>query len=334
MLSKSKKAVMTQTGSKQATISVNQMNQHHNRNPSGQDTEKLITLEEAYSYCRQISKKHAKTFYLASMFLPKEQQKPIFAIYALLRTVDDVVDMAEEKLATALITREEISRMLDNWKLKLTACYAGKVENDPIMMAWHDTLKRYTIPIDLPLDLMDGVAMDIEFKPFETFDELYIYCYKVAAVVGLMTSEIFGYNDKQALQHAIELGIAMQLTNILRDIGEDVNRNRIYLPLEDLRRFNYAPEELMQKSINSNFINLMKFQIERARTYYRLSEQGIPMLEKRSRFGVAISSLNYSNILTAIEKNGYDVFSKRAYRSFSQKISTIPYVWYKTRSDS
>jgi len=307
------------------------MNHSYNNKNAAKETEKLITLEDAYAYCRQISRHHAKTFYLASMFLPKKQQKPIFAIYALLRTVDDIVDMAEEKLKNGLITTHEISLMLDAWKAKLKACYSGTVDNDPIMMAWHDTLKSFSIPIALPLDLMDGVAMDIEFKPFETFDELYVYCYKVAAVVGLMTSEIFGYSDKQALQHAIELGIAMQLTNILRDIGEDVDRGRIYLPLEDLRRFNYSPEEFMQKTINNNFINLMKFQIERARNYYHASEKGIAMLERQARFAVCISSINYGNILTAIEKNNYDVFSQRAYRSFYQKISTIPYVWYKTR---
>ena len=307
------------------------MNHNDNGSSAGTEAEKLITLEEAYTYCRQISKHHAKTFYLASKFLPKKQQKPIFAIYALLRTVDDIVDLAEVKLTNGLITSDEIQKMLDGWKSKLRACYDGHFDHDPIMMAWHDTLKSHSIPIELPLDLMDGVAMDIEFKPFETFDELYVYCYKVAAVVGLMTSEIFGYSDRQALEHAIELGIAMQLTNILRDVGEDVDRGRIYLPLEDLRRFNYSSEELMQKTMNDNFLNLMKFQIERARGYYRSSEKGIPMLEKRSRFGVAISSVNYGNILTAIEKNQYNVFSKRAYRSLYQKISTIPYVWFKTR---
>ena len=307
------------------------MNYSYNEKTAREKNNKLLTLEDAYSYCKNISRHHAKTFYLASLFLPKKQQNPIFAIYALLRTVDDVVDMAEDKLKDGLITSDEISMMLESWKSRLKACYAGNVDNDPIMMAWQDTLKSYAIPIDLPLDLMDGVAMDIEFKPFETFEELYVYCYKVAAVVGLMTSEIFGYSDKKALEHAIELGIAMQLTNILRDIGEDVDRGRIYLPLEDLRRFNYSQEEFMQKRINNNFINLMKFQIERARGYYRSSEKGIPMLEKQSRFGVSISSINYGNILSAIEKNNYDVFSKRAYRSFYQKISTIPYVWYKTR---
>ena len=307
------------------------MNYSYNEKNAGKESQKLITLEDAYSYCRKISRHHAKTFYLASMFLPKKQQKPIFAIYDLLRTVDDVVDMAEVKFNNGLITSDEITKMLESWKSRLKACYAGNVDNDPIMMAWQDTLKSYSIPMELPLDLMDGVAMDIEFKPFETFEELYVYCYKVAAVVGLMTSEIFGYSDKQALEHAIELGIAMQLTNILRDIGEDVDRGRIYLPLEDLRRFNYSREEFMQKRINNNFINLMKFQIERARGYYSSSEKGIPMLEKQARFAVCISSVNYGNILSAIEKNNYDAFSKRAYRSFYQKVSTIPYVWYKTR---
>ena len=150
------------------------MNYSYNGKTAVQETGKPVTLENAYAYCRQISRHHAKTFYLASLFLPKKQQKPIFAIYALLRTVDDLVDNAEDKLHNGLITSEEIQTLLEGWKSKLRECYAGKLDNDPIMMAWHDTLKSYTIPIELPLDLMDGVAMDIEFKQFETFDELYV----------------------------------------------------------------------------------------------------------------------------------------------------------------
>mgnify|MGYP001809687779 CR=1 FL=1 len=307
------------------------MNYRYNGQTALQGTEKALTLDNAYRYCRDISRHHAKTFYLATLFLPKRQQNPIFAIYALLRTVDDLVDLAEDKLTNGQITRQEINGLLENWKTRLKSCYRGEVADDPIMMAWHDTLKTYPIAIELPLDLMDGVAMDIEFRKFETFDELYVYCYKVASVVGLMTSEIFGYSDRQALQHAIELGIAMQLTNILRDIGEDIDRGRIYLPMEDLKRFNYSEEEFMKKTMNRNFLELMKFQIERARSYYRSAEKGIPMLEKESRFAVMVSSENYCNILKAIEENGYDVFSRRAYRSFYQKILTIPGIWYKTR---
>ncbi|TCD48533.1 phytoene/squalene synthase family protein [Chlorobium sp. N1] len=291
-----------------------------------------LALEDAYRYCRAVAKHHAKTFYLASLFLPKAQQKPIFAIYALLRTVDDLVDNAEAELEAGSITRPEINRRLEEWKEKLRRCYEGEHGGDRIMMAWHDTLQSFNVPIELPLDLIDGVAMDIEFKPFHTFDELYVYCYKVASVVGLMTSEIFGYSDRQALQHAIDLGIAMQLTNILRDVGEDIDRNRIYIPLEDLERFGYSRREFMQRKMDERFVKLMQFQIERARSYYRSADRGIPMLEKHSRLAVALSSVNYGNILTAIEENGYDVFTKRAYRSFTQKIMTIPEIWLKTRT--
>lgn len=305
------------------------MNYSYNGQTVFQDTGNTLSLTNAYDYCRQIAKHHAKTFYLATLFLPKKQQNPIFAMYALLRTVDDLVDLAEDKLTNGQLTRADINRSIEEWKLRLRECYDGKHRNDPILMAWQDTLRHYTIPIELPLDLIDGVAMDIEFTPFETFDELYVYCYKVASVVGLMSAEIFGYSDKRALQHAIDLGIAMQLTNILRDIGEDIDRGRIYVPLEDLRRFNYSRDEFMSKTMNGNFVDLMKFQIERARNYYASSDKGIPMLEKESRLAVIISSRNYGDILKAIEENGYDVFNCRAYRTFYQKISTLPSIWLK-----
>ncbi|NTU67348.1 MAG: phytoene/squalene synthase family protein [Chlorobiaceae bacterium] len=305
------------------------MNYSYNGQTVFQDTGKKLSLTNAYEYCRQIAKHHAKTFYLATLFLPKRQQNPIFAMYALLRTVDDLVDLAEDKLTNGQLTRQEINSSIEAWKARLSECYAGEHRNDPILMAWQDTLRHYAIPIELPLDLIDGVAMDIDFTPFETFDELYVYCYKVASVVGLMTAEIFGYSDPNALKHAIDLGIAMQLTNILRDIGEDVDRGRIYLPLEDLRRFGYGRDEFMSKTMNGKFTDLMKFQIERARRYYTSADKGIPMLDKESRLAVGISSRNYSDILKAIEQNDYDVFTRRAYRSFYQKIGTLPSIWLK-----
>ncbi|UZJ36712.1 MULTISPECIES: phytoene/squalene synthase family protein [unclassified Prosthecochloris] len=305
------------------------MNYSYNGTTTVSSSGKELTLANAYRYCRQITRHHAKTFYLATLFLSKKRRNPIYAMYALLRTVDDLVDQAEDKLTNGTLAKAEMSSMMADWKTRLNECYQGNHHNDPIMMAWQDTLESCHIPIELPLDLMDGVAMDIDFKPFQTFDDLYVYCYKVASVVGLMCSEIFGYRDKKALDHAIELGIAMQLTNILRDVGEDVDRGRIYLPLEDLDRFEYTQEEFMQKRINENFIELIKFQIARARSYYTASEQGVPMLEKDSRLAVKISSLNYSDILRTIEDNNYDVFSRRAYRSLYQKLRTIPVIWYK-----
>ncbi len=308
------------------------MNYSYNGKTTVQKPDQAPTLANAYRYCRQITRHHAKTFYLATLFLAKKQRNPIYAMYALLRTVDDLVDLAEDKLTNGLLKRDELSAMMNDWKTRLDQCYQGDHNNDPIMTAWQNTLESHRIPIELPLDLMDGVAMDIDFKPFETFDDLSVYCYKVASVVGLMCLEIFGYRDKKAIDHAVELGIAMQLTNILRDIGEDVDRGRIYLPLEDLDRFGYTQEEFMQKKMNNNFVELIRFQIARARQYYESAEKGIPMLEKNSRLAVTISSRNYNNILTAIEENNYNVFSYRAYRSFYQKIKTIPSIWYSMKA--
>ncbi len=306
------------------------MNYSYNGKTLVEQAGKQLSLANAYEYCRQITRHHAKTFYLATFFLPENQQNPIYAMYALLRTVDDLVDLAEDKLTNGQLSRDELNGSIETWKSRLRDCYAGKPMEDPILMAWQDTLRHFSVPAELPLDLIDGVAMDIEFTPFETFDQLYVYCYKVASVVGLMSSEIFGYSDPRALDHAIELGIAMQLTNILRDIGEDVDRGRIYLPLEELRRFGYSTDAFMKKTMNRNFIELMKFQIARARKYYDSAEQGIPMLSRSCRFAVRVSSRNYNDILSTIEQNDYDVFTKRAFRSKWQKLGTLPAIWLKT----
>ncbi len=285
----------------------------------------------AYEYCRQVSMKHAKTFYFGTKFLPKSKQNAVYAVYALCRYVDDLVDRAEDKLSRKTLTKEKIIALIETWKSDLDACYNGAYINNPIMIAWHDTLNQYKIPKNLPFELIEGVCMDLQFKGFETFDELYVYCYKVASVVGLMTSEIFGYKNKIALDYAIKLGVAMQLTNILRDVGEDIDRGRIYLPREDFKRFNYSEDDLKAHKVNGQFLDFMKFQIDRARTYYHESEIGIPMLEPDSRFAVAISSANYGQILDAIEKNNYNVFTKRAFVPFSKKLINVPMTWLRIK---
>ncbi|MDX2128929.1 MAG: phytoene/squalene synthase family protein [Chloroherpetonaceae bacterium] len=288
-------------------------------------------LNEAYRYCRDVSAKHAKTFYFATHFLPQSKRTSVFAVYALCRYVDDLIDRSEDKLTLKQLTKEKIIALIDQWKADLQSCYKGEVIRNPIMLAWHDTLKTYHIPINLPLELIEGVCMDLSFKGYDTFEELYIYCYKVASVVGLMTSEIFGYRDKAALEHAIELGIAMQLTNILRDVGEDAEKGRIYIPKEDLRRFGYTESELMRGVINDQFIALMKFEIERARQFYQMADKGIHLLSKDSQTAVALSRINYGKILNTIERNHYDVFNKRAYVSFLGKLMPIPGLWFKSK---
>ena len=300
-------------------------------------------LKEAYKYCESVTREHAKSFYFANKFLPKDKQKAVYALYALCRNVDDEVDAAEVR------SERDAIRAVESWQAKLNEVYNGewsaneyKDENTDaglrsqdaglVFTAWEDMLRTYSIPQEIPLDLMRGVLMDTHTNRYESFDELYVYCYRVASTVGLMSSEILGYADKNALVYAEALGIAMQLTNILRDIREDSEMNRIYLPQEDLRRFGISEEQIFAGELDENFVRLMKFQIERARSFYQKGELGIPLLEKDSRFCVLLASRIYGQILDEIEKQDYDVFRKRAFTTRGQKLLSVPKIWREARS--
>ena len=296
-------------------------------------------LENAYEYCRQVTRRHAKSFYFAAKFLPRKKQKPIYALYALCRHIDDEIDEAEIK------NEAEAIRAVENWKSKLNKVFSGvkisknnskpgelQIKNqDYVLEAWQDLLQTYKIPQNLPLELIRGVLMDTHVKRFETFEELYVYCYRVASTVGLMSTEIFGYTEKKTLEYAEALGIAMQLTNILRDIKEDALMGRIYLPLEDLRKFNVTEKQIFACQFNGNFVELMKFQIERARFFYAKAERGIPLLEKDTRFTVLLACRLYAKILDKIEQQNYNVFTRRAHTNFNQKIRLLPKIWLQAR---
>ncbi|XWN38027.1 MAG: squalene/phytoene synthase family protein [Balneola sp.] len=283
-------------------------------------------LKQAYSHCRAITRYHAKTFYLATRFLPNDKQRGIFAIYGMCRYLDNLVDEAEDLIREEKLTLSEIDEKLDNFRKDLDKVYSGYTVDDPILFAYADSLKRYKVAKELPLLLMEGVRQDLEISRFENFQQIYDYSYKVASVVGLMTIEVFGYSTNEAVERATDLGIAMQLTNILRDVGEDLERGRIYLPKEDLNRFDVSEEELFTKEKSEKFINLMKFQIARARKYYDRAFEGIEMLDKDSRLPVYLAHRNYSRILEKIEENDYDVFNKRAYLNQSEKLYILPKV--------
>lgn len=286
-------------------------------------------LREAYTRCRNITRHHAKTFYMATRFLPNQKQRGIFAIYGLCRYIDDLVDEAEDLVQQQKLDYDAVNQRLDIWKESLQQAYDGKKMENPILIALSDVLRRHHIPISLPFELMEGVCMDLYKNRYETFEELYEYSFKVASVVGLMTCEVFGYESKEALGYAVDLGIAMQLTNILRDVGEDLGKDRIYIPREDLAKFGVEEKDLFNQVLDDNFVALMTFQIERARRYYRRANEGIRMLASDSRLPVRLASHNYSRILDKIEKNGYDVFSRRAYLNATEKIAILPRVLYQ-----
>lgn len=292
-------------------------------------------VREAYDYCRQVTQRASKTFYWGSIFLPPPKRLATWAVYAFCRVVDDIVDEAvnqESSCTGHLCGTSAPKKKLDYWRQTLQHIYERGGTNDGrIPRAWSDMLERYPVPLRPALELLDGVEMDLTVKRYETFDKLYVYCYRVAGTVGLLTSPIFGYSDDSALQYAIELGVALQLTNILRDIGEDARRGRIYLPQDEMLHFGYGEGELMAGVINEAFCELVRFQISRADQYYQRAQPGISLLSADCRLAVRLSGTLYRHILDRIRLNNYNVFTKRASVPLQTKLAAASQHWFMTQ---
>jgi len=262
-------------------------------------------IQKGFKVAKTITKNWAKTFYFASRLLSPEKRKAAYSIYAICRLSDDAVDNPANPSAL-----EQINKIKKN----IDAVYNDKTLESYVLLAFKHTVNKYDIPKRYFDELIEGMYMDLEKKRYEDFNQLYLYCYRVAGVVGLIMLKIFGYNNSSAQQHAIDLGIAMQLTNILRDIKEDFGRGRIYLPLDEMTHFGILENHLQKAEVDDRFIAFLKFQIERTRKYYERSLKGINMISSvRSRLVVCTMKDLYAAILKAIENNGYDVFSRRAH---------------------
>ena len=270
-------------------------------------------LDACYRRCGEIARVHSKSFYLSSRFLPFAKRRAVWAVYAFCRTADDIVDRdgdPDERLAA-----------IDAWETELRAAYAGRAVN-PIFLAFADAAARYDVPLQAALDLLRGARMDVTISRYATYGDLRAYCYLVASTVGVLVTPILGALDDAAFHDAIALGHAMQITNILRDVGEDARMNRIYLTVADMHRFGYTEADLFRGTVDERFVALMQFQIERARQLYREVEPGIARLQPESRYAVRLALHLYRDILAAIEANRYDVFTKRAYVPLQAKILT------------
>jgi 15-cis-phytoene synthase len=255
----------------------------------------MADLSESYQFCRKIARTRARNFYYSFLLLPREKRDAMCAIYAFMRYCDDI---SEAEGAT----RSAIER----WREDLNQALSGNFPANPLWPAFKDTLDRYKIPCHYFHEMIDGVSGDLEPRQIQTFDQLYCYCYQVASVVGLTIIHIFGFSTPQALKLAEQCGIAFQLTNILRDVREDSENHRIYIPAEDLTKFH---ADLSKR--DENFLRLMTFQSQRARAYYNQSRPLIQMVSPDTRPSLWALIEIYRRLLTRLEKSQFNVLEKR-----------------------
>ncbi len=263
-----------------------------------------------WAACSQIARSHGRSFYLASQFLPRVRRRAVHAIYAWCRTADDIVDRA--------VCPDSARHELDVWRAQLDH------PEHLIARAFGSTRETWDIPLQPALDLLDGVGHDLNPTHFRTWADLRVYCHCVAGTVGLMVSPVLGCSRPDVLEKAAQLGIAMQLTNILRDVAEDASMGRLYLPTAELEEFGCDPESILMGRPNGEFGEFMRFQIARARAIYAEAHKGIPHLPAASRFTTLAASRFYSGILCEIEAMNYNVFRARAQVSSVRKVRSLP----------
>ena len=261
-------------------------------------------LEQAYEDCRSITKREAKNFYYAFLTLPAAKRRAIYAAYSFCRYCDDSVDEAADN--------ESKLTALTNLRLELTQAYEGNPVS-PVFLALADVASRYDIPQDYFQQVIQGVESDLVKTRYQDFEELRLYCYQVASVVGLICLQIFQYRGEEAKDYAVDLGLAMQLTNIVRDVREDLDMGRIYLPQDEMARFGYSEESLQAGVHNEAFIELLRFQAQRAREYFRSGFKLLPHLSPRSRACPAVLGVLYSRLLDRIEASDYDVLGQERF---------------------
>jgi phytoene synthase len=277
-----------------------------------------FSLAASYRVCQRLILKQSRSFFFSSQLLPAPKRRAVRALYAFCRTSDDIVDMTVDNPARALAEWVRLVRSPAH-----AACH-------PVLPAWNDIRCTYNLPLELAEELLAGVAMDLTIDRYASFADLWLYCYRVASVVGLLSMRIVGYAPG-AEPFAIKLGVALQLTNILRDVGEDARRGRIYLPQEDLQRFGLCDDDILAGARDERFQALMRFEIARARRLYAESWPGVALLAHDSRLAIGAASQVYSAILDKIAANNYDVYTLRAHLSLREKLALLPRLWWRVR---
>ncbi len=270
------------------------------------------------AYCHSLVKASGSSFYYTFLFLPRSKREAIEAVYAFCRVVDDVVDQPKPETQALAELRQ--------WRGELDACYGGRPRH-PILQALAEAMGRYRLPRTHFEDLLDGVETDLVCRRYPTFEALHDYCYRVAGVVGLLCVEIFGYRNPAARDYAVRQGLAVQLTNILRDLKADAERDRIYLPLEDLDRFGYTEAEFLRGVYSPAFVALMQFEAERTR---RCFQEAAALCPPEDRPGLKVSEMMgriYAALLTRMEHDRFRVFERPVTLSAPQKFGIAIRTW-------
>ncbi|KAJ0243688.1 Phytoene synthase [Hirschfeldia incana] len=287
----------------------------------------LSLLGEAYDRCGEVCAEYAKTFYLGTLLMTPERRKAIWAIYVWCRRTDELVDGPNASHITPMA--------LDRWEARLEDLFRGR-PFDMLDAALADTVARYPVDIQPFRDMIEGMRMDLRKSRYKNFDDLYLYCYYVAGTVGLMSVPVMGIDPKSkattesVYNAALALGIANQLTNILRDVGEDARRGRVYLPQDELAQAGLSDEDIFAGKVTDKWRNFMKMQLKRARMFFDEAEKGVTELDAASRWPVWASLLLYRRILDEIEANDYNNFTKRAYVGKAKKIAALPLAYAKS----
>ena len=281
---------------------------------AGQRLDDKLSLAESYELCRRVQRAHSRTYYFSTRLFPREVRPHVHALYAFMRYADEIVDNPG---ITAL---DEQLSALETFEEETLAAVAGERVPNPVLRAYANTVRERGISPETITAFMASMKMDTNVFRYPTYADLEDYTYGSAAVVGLMMCRVVGTEDERADEHACALGVAMQLSNFLRDIREDWNRGRVYLPQEDLKRFRFTEEDIAAGVVDERFVALMRFQIERARRLYEFSDEGMRYIPRGRRYPVVVARELYAAILDRIEAQGYDVYSRRAETSRPGKV--------------
>ncbi len=293
------------------------LDSHHHAEPIPAEAS---LMESAYRHCEAITAEHSRTFYVASALLPRRKRRAARALYAFCRITDDLIDRPQPDPLEKLMVWQENSLSMH------------PPQDDLVALAWADTRARYRIPRRYAEQLIEGVRRDIDQDRYQSFEELSAYCYGVASTVGLMAMHIIGFEGREAVPYALKLGVALQLTNILRDVGEDWQAGRVYLPQNELAEFGLDERDLAQGKVDARWQSFMRFQIERNRQLYQEALPGISLLESDGRFAIATAANLYQAILDDIEAHQGDVFTRRAHINKWGKIRRLPGIWWRWRN--